>query len=226
MGSPAEERFRRPDEEQRFVAISRPLLVAQRLVTQHEFARLLGRNPSHVRGANLPVCNVSWFDAVEFANRLSDEHGLERCYGDNAEFLGVARNGYRLPTSAEWEYAARAGVPDRRYGPLDAIAWFAKNAGGAPRPPGEKLPNAWGLFDVLGNLREWTNDRAGVLANVAPPTDLDAGVDPLGSTSGEYRVVRGGSFIDPGSELRLGARQIEIPAGGTYNGIRLVRSFV
>ena len=130
----------------------------------------MGSNPSHFDecGRSCPVELVTWEDAQEFIGRLNGRSGGNR---------------YRLPTEAEWEYAARAGTTGDRYGNLDAIAWYRDNSRYRTHPVGQKAPNAWGLHDMLGNVEEWVEDRYG---------DYPGGAvtDPRGPGSGLYQVYR------------------------------------
>jgi formylglycine-generating enzyme required for sulfatase activity len=125
---------------------------------------------------------VSWLDAVRFCNKLSRSVGLNDCYRfdeDGTEIsLVPGSNGYRLPTEAEWEYACRAGTNGPRYGDLSDIAWYRENSGARPHEVGLKQPNAWGLYDTLGNVWEWCADQ----------------YDP--QVYGSYRVFRGGGWAD------------------------------
>jgi len=152
-------------------------------VTQGLYAAVTGRAPSAYLNAKCPVENVSWFDAVAFCNQLSERLGRSAAYAlhDDHEGANLIANadGYRLPTEAEWEYACRAGSRGPRYGELSDIAWFAGNSGGRPQPVGGKLPNAWGLYDMLGNVWEWCSDQ----------------YDP--QVYGAYRIFRGGGWADP-----------------------------
>jgi formylglycine-generating enzyme required for sulfatase activity len=134
----------------------------------------MGTEPSHFKGANLPVEKVSWDDAVAFCDKLSAVEG-------------VAKGTYRLPTEAEWEYAARAGAPGARYGDVGEVAWYDGNAGGQTHDVGTKKANAWGLHDMLGNVWEWTGDWYGSYADGVQ-------VDPVGPGAGSDRVIRGGSW--------------------------------
>ncbi|WP_218829081.1 formylglycine-generating enzyme family protein [Burkholderia sp. HI2714] len=151
-------------------------------VTQAQYAAVTGLSPSSHVGAQCPVENVSWIDAVRFCNRLSTADGLPCGYeiGEDgtSAFPIPGSNGYRLPTEAEWEYACRAGTQGSRYGELDAIAWYRDNSGGRTHDVGRKQPNGWGLHDMLGNVWEWCADQ----------------YDP--AVYGSYRVFRGGGWAD------------------------------
>ncbi len=190
MGSPPGEEGREDDESQHSVTITRAYCMKATEVTQGEWQAVMGSNPSKFTncGANCPVEQVSWEDAVGYANALSRREGLPECYAGST-FTGLGCRGYRLPTEAEWEYAARAGTTGSRYGNLDSVAWFDENSGAATHPVGQKLPNAWGLYDMLGNVWEWTGDWSDTYPGTV--------TDPLGAGTGSDRVVRGGSwFID------------------------------
>lgn len=163
------------------VRISQPFYLGKTEVTQGQWQAVIGSNTSSFTGdANLPVESVSWEDVQEFLRRLE------------AREPGA---GYRLPTEAEWEYAARAGSTtaysfgdDTRQ--LGAYAWYADNAGGRTHPVGQKQPNAWGLYDMHGNVMERVQDWYG-------PYAAGAVVDPSGPASGAIRVNRGGSWLLP-----------------------------
>jgi formylglycine-generating enzyme required for sulfatase activity len=227
MGSPEDEDYRSSNESQCEVTITRPLLVAAHLTTQDAFMGAMGRNPSDKKSPNLPVYGVTWWDAVEYANKVSEREGLELCYDIEGRFLGLDRKGYRLPTSAEWEYFARAGVAGARYGALDDICWYRENSGYGPNPVGTKLPNAWGLYDVLGNVEQWTNDRSKAQFIATGPR---GGVDPIGDTGGDYRVTRGASFMSDRKDLRFAGVCARAAMPGPFSrevsywyGLRLVR---
>jgi formylglycine-generating enzyme required for sulfatase activity len=133
-------------------------------------------------GGALPVVNVSWLDAVDTCNRLSARSGLEPAYSTDDRTGEVvwdrAADGYRLPTEAEWQYACKAGTTGYRYGEIDDIAWFEGNSGGRAHDAGGKAPNAWGLYDMLGNVWEWCWDL------------YDEEV------YGTYRIFRGGGWAE------------------------------
>lgn len=156
--------------------------LAQHAVTQSEYVAITGENPSIFKSKNKPVENVSWHDAIKFCNRLSQKEGLQNYYDPIAQNEDVSINtngdGYRLPTEAEWEYACRAGANAPRYGALEDIAWFKDNSENQTHETGQKHPNVWGLYDMLGNVWEWCWDK------------YDEEV------YGSYRVFRGGGWAD------------------------------
>ena len=173
------------------VRISEGFWLGKYEVTRSKWAAVMGSNP--VRGSNpsrfagcgrCPVELVSWEDAQQFIRRLNSQEGREV---------------YRLPTEAEWEYAARAGTAGDRYGNLDAIAWYDRNSGNRAQPVGGKTPNAWGLHDMLGNVWEWVEDWYG---------DYPGGsvTDPRGPGSGSYRVLRGGGWDSYAGAVRASFR--------------------
>jgi formylglycine-generating enzyme required for sulfatase activity len=181
------------------------------LVTQDEFQAVMHENPSRWKGGNNPVEQVRWSDAVRFCNKRSELEGLQPCYDLKTWRCNFDASGYRLPTEAEYEYAARGGTtagflsgdaPDK----LGDFAWFEKNSGGHPRAVGQKQPNAWGLYDVCGNVWEWCNDfyQVDYYASAAQQ-------DPRGPDQGKTKVVRGGSWRAPAENCRLGYRYNENP---------------
>lgn len=132
-------------------------------ITQKTYLQVVGSRPSTALGSQLPLEGVSWFDAVNFCNALSEREGLAPAYrllradAQQVEWPSSA-DGYRLPTKAEWEHACRAGTTAPQYGPLDEIAWHRLNSQERVHDVGGKEPNAWGLYDMLGNAWEWCWD--------------------------------------------------------------------
>ena len=206
MGSPEDEEGRDTDETRHQVTLSQGFWMGKYEVTQSEWAAVMGSNPSGFKGClRCPVESVSWDYVQEFLRRLNERES-------GSGYV------YRLPTEAEWEYAARAGTSGARYGELDSIAWFHDNAGGTTHPVGEKEANPWGLHDMLGNVGEWTSDWYGEYPSV-PVTD------PAGPSTGSARVFRGGGWPRPAGLIRAAFRYI----GGsgtraTFIGFRLVRT--
>ncbi len=199
------------------VELTRPFWMSQTEVTQGLWTAVMGYNPSWFRGEELPVENITWWEAVEFCNRLSLRHGLQPCYsrrGDTVVWDRTA-NGYRLPTEAEWEYACRAGTTTDTYAgdlrqpwgaceeepELEAIAWYCRNSGDRTHPVGQKQPNAFSLFDMLGNVAEWVWDWFD--PNAYQQHELQ---DPAGPAMGTRRAVRGGAWNAGSSALRSAAR--------------------
>jgi formylglycine-generating enzyme required for sulfatase activity len=171
-------------------------LLASTPVTQATYRAVTGQRPSAHHGDRLPVEGVSWWDAVAFCNALSDRDGFAPAYaldpaGERAHRL--AGDGWRLPSEAEWEHACRAGTTAARYGELDDIAWHRGNADGRVHEVALKQPNAWGLFDMLGNVWEWCWDF----------------YDP--EVYGSYRVLRGGGWYDEPWSCRAGVRRRSHP---------------
>jgi len=175
-------------------------------VTQGQWKAVMGDNPSHfTKGDDYPVEKVSWHDAQAFLKKLNT--------------MDPGKN-YRLLTEAEWEYACRAGTTGERYGELDAIAWYDKNSGGRTHPVGQKQPNAWGLYDMLGNVWEWCADWYGENYYANSPS-----TDPRGPSSGSYRVLRGGSWYNSAFYTRSAYRCRNNPAYcySDYYGFRCAR---
>ena len=226
MGSPANEPDRQQDDEvQRQITVS-SFYMGKYPVTQKEYRDVMGTNPSHFKGDNLPVETVSWFDAVEYCNALSRKEGLTPAYtvsgtGDSRTVTWNRHaNGYRLPTEAEWEYACRAGTRTAyNTGAVinSSTGWYKNNSSDTTHPVGQKQANAWGLYDMHGNVFEWCWDWYG---------DYPSGewTDPVGASSGAIRVLRGGAWSHDGQYARSACRYGTSPWSWNVNmGLRLQR---
>jgi formylglycine-generating enzyme required for sulfatase activity len=188
------------------------LLMDKYEVTQAEFARLQLSDPSHFKGPNLPVEQVTWRQAAEYCNARSEDEGLKPCYNEDTT-CNFEANGYRLPTEAEWEYACRAGTEgDYSFGgdarKLGDYAWFADNAARKTHPVGQKKPNPWGLYDMHGNVAEWCNDIYDKGYYKESPAS-----NPRGPTKNvDQYVLRGGAWRSAAEALKSSHRLAE--AGG------------
>lgn len=162
-------------------------------------------------GSDRPMSSMTWLEAVDLCNRLSSAHGLQSAYTINDRWVrwNVRADGFRLPTEAEWEYACRAGTAGPHYGDLREIAWTSLDGIDGPQPVRRKQPNAFGLYDTLGNVWEWCWDY----------------LDP--ARYGDYRVFRGGSWADPPWSVRASTRRGSAPdAVVEGTGLRLARGAV
>ncbi len=196
-------------------------------VTQKQWKEVMGDNPSNFKSDNLPVEQVSWNDCVEFCNKLSQKEGLTPSYNGNGADISCEwnANGYRLPTEAEWEYAAKGGNQSGSYNysgsdDLGSVAWFADNASSTTHQVGQKQANELGLYDMSGNVWEWCwdwYDESYYNKNHAS--------NPRGADMGSYRVLRGGSWGFSVNLCRISYRSGSGPDGRfSYNGFRLVRN--
>jgi formylglycine-generating enzyme required for sulfatase activity len=226
MGSPDSDQGARDDEKpQHRVRITQPFYLGAHQVTQGQYQAVMGENPSQFKGSDdLPVEFVSWEDAVAFCNKLSEREGLKPFYqsGRGSQSGG---GGYRLPTEAEWEYACRAGGQTRfSFGGDDAslaeYAWFVFNSFGKTHPVGQKRANAFGLYDVHGNVWEWCGDGNGADCY---PHSPDA--DPAGPPGAEDRVDRGGSWSSFPQDCRAANRNGGRPGFRNHDlGFRVARA--
>lgn len=254
MGSPADEPGRGGDETAHEVRITRPFAIQTGEVTQAAWTNLMYSEPDAFAdcGAGCPITNVDWIDAIRYANRYSIENGLQPCYEVDGGTVtwpdGLDCPGYRLPTEAEWELAARAGsdgafsngdlmntgreLMDPRlslvgwYGAnsdasyrsaVDCTAWGEGRENCGPQPVKTRRANAWGIYDMHGNVAEWVWDRYA-------PYPEGAAVDPTGAGSGAQRVIRGGSWKDTAESCRSAARDRSVSTGRNHIGFRLART--
>ena len=227
MGSPTTESGRLSNEVQHPVTLTTDFWMAETEVTQREYRNLMGSSPSYFQGDDLPVEQVSWYDAVAYCNALSEKEKLQPCYQISGTTVGwadgVKCTGYRLPTEAEWEYAANPVSPPRTVyagsDTVDGVAWIDTNAGTTTHAVKTKTANGRGLYDQSGNVWEWVWDWHQADYEALPPTD------PIGPSTGASRAIRGGSWYNPTARARVARRDYYAPALHSYNlGFRFVRS--
>ena len=203
---PAANYYEKPEH---LMQITRPFYLSAYEITQQQFERVTGKDPSEFKGATNPVERVSWYEAVIFCDELSKREGVE----------------YRLPTEAEWEYACRAGTTTAySFGDdksqLGKYAWFSDNSDNTTHPVGEKLANRWVLFDMHGNVWEWCQDWRGTYET------KQMLIDPSGPASGSRRVLRGGAFNNLALEVRAAYRYYNLPGYRNHLfGFRLARTY-
>lgn len=168
--------------KERWTVNIKPILLSKFPVTQELYFAITNENPSTIKGNRHPVETVTWKEAVSFCNKLSVRAGLKPCYDirEDSEQISfdITANGFRLPTEAEWEYSCKAGTTGIRYGDINSVAWFKDNSLMTTHIVGQKEPNPWGLYDMLGNIWEWCSDI------------YDETV------YGSYRIFRGGGWAD------------------------------
>ena len=198
----------------------RPFLLATVPVTQGLYTAVTEHKPVLQEDQQKPAVHVSWQAAVFFCNLLSQKEGLQECYTIQNDGEEVTCNwdadGYRLPTEAEWQYACKAGTSGYRYGEIGKIAWYDENSGGESHNVGTKEPNAWGLYDMHGNVWEWCSDWYAESYAAADKTD------PTGPKKGMERVVRGGSWDSDPARCRSATRTGFPDGRYNLNGFRVV----
>jgi formylglycine-generating enzyme required for sulfatase activity len=176
------------------VTLTRGFWLGQTPVTQQAYQRVTGQNPSRFKGADLPVEMVDRNKAVAYCAAI----------------------GGRLPTEAEWEYAARAGSTGARYGNLDEIAWYQGNSGGKTHEVAQKLANAFGLYDMLGNVFQWVENWYADYRSAAQ-------TDPSGAENAQFGTLRGGSWTNSPQNVRVSTRYRCVPRIGDSDvGLRCV----
>lgn len=194
MGSPRTESSRQKDETQHQVTLSKGFWIMETEVTQKQWQAVMGNNPSNFKDIDLPVENVSWKDCQEFCRRTK----------------------FQLPTEAQWEYACRAGSTERFAGNLEEMAWAYFNSDRQTHPVGTLTPNAWGLYDMHGNVLEWCADWYGEYP-------IESVTDPKGPSNGSNRVSRGGSYMNHPLDCRSATRGSSMPGrSNSLHGFRCV----
>ncbi len=232
MGSRASGNYNIIDgHPQHQVVIQQGFAMSETEVTQEQYQAVMGSNPSHFKDRKnwqqRPVENVSWLDAVQYCNKLSVAEEKEPCYqieGEQVKWtMGLACKGYRLPTEAEWEYAARAeeGTTYAGSNQAEDVGWFGKRAQDSTHEVKGKKPNQWGLYDMSGNVLEWVWDEYSLLY------EEGVQVNPTGPLhDSSARMTRGGSWANVSVMLRVVHRSFFARSNRSRNqGFRLSRSY-
>lgn len=196
MGATAEQGYTDPqsNEEPAHSVVLSSYYIGETEVTQALWLEVMGTRPSRFKGADLPVEQVSWDDCQEFVTKLSEITGKK----------------FRLPTEAEWEFAARGGTKSQGFkysgsNTINDIAWYVSTSGNSTHPVATKMPNELGIYDMSGNVYEWVQDRYGSYPSTGQ-------VDPEGPTSGNFRVFRGGNWHTTAAKCRVSSRFSEYPS--------------
>ena len=199
-------------------------------ITQGQYKTVMGENPSTFTGSDdLPVTNVSADSAVKFCNLLSKAAGFAPCYDEKTGKCDFTKNGFRLPTEAEWEYACRAGSrtpfnSGSTKADLDKAAWYLENSGGKTHPVARKQPNAWGLYDMHGNVIEFCYDGFDETYS-AGNYKAGAVTNPVGCEVFNLRITRGGGWFSAAKDCRSATRGCFWTGGGNYYiGFRIARN--
>ncbi len=228
-----------PDEQPVHKVAVKAFRMGETPVTQDQYKKLMGENPSIFQGGDLPITNISAHNAEQYCNRLSKAAGLELCYGENTDSghrsrkYDPAKNGFRMPTEAEWEYSCRAGTTNLFYNgntekDLDRAGWYIGNSGGKIHPVGQKEPNPWGLYDMHGNVFEFCIDLW--IPNLCYGRYLVEGESNTNPTFYSYighRITRGGDWFSEPCNCRSAVRSVFCDWSGTngyHNGFRVARN--
>ena len=237
-----------PDENPAHTVTVNSFFIGRTEITQTDWIAFIGSNPSNFNscGLNCPVESISWYDAMVYCNWLSEQDCLVPAYYSNSSFTDVygksgsvwslpntaplfwnqSANGYRLPTEAEWEYAARGGASSNGFkwagsNTPDDVAWYNANSGGTPHPVAQKQPNELGIYDMSGNVWEYIWDHFSATYYSSSPVN-----NPTGPASGTSIVRRGAAWIDNARGIRISdrANQSKNNRNVPWGGIRIVRS--
>lgn len=195
------------------------------VVEQADWVKTLSKNPSFFKDDSLPVESITWYDAINFCNKRSIDDGLQPCYEivNGNVSCDFKNHGYRLPTEAEWEYAAKGGKNGNQYkyaggDDPDEVAWYAKNANRMTHPKGQKKANELGIYDMSGNVFEWCWDWFAKY-------DKTYADNPKGAISGNKRVVRGNCWVNGITTIYLSRRVSRSPNSCNHHlGVRLVKT--
>jgi len=223
-----------PDEQPVHKVSVKPLQMGRTQVTQGQYKKIMDDNPStFTESDDLPVTNLGPAEIIKFCNKLSQQEGLTPCYIEKTRECDFSKNGFRMPTEAEWEYACRAGTTTLFYTgntekDLDRAGWYLGNSGGKTHPVARKEPNAWGLYDMHGNVFEYTNDDW--IPAMCYGRYLPEGAVKVFNYYHSLNMTRGGGWFSEPSECRSATRACFCSWANIYQsyymGFRIARSIV